>query len=422
MAFCGIFGLFLFFLYWFFMASVLYISHNGLSEPLGRSQILPYLWGLYRRGHRFRVLSFEPEGNVQPDPAAVPGSHVLEIRRRGEGMLSKIRDVQRGVQAAVTSPGSEREEVELIHCRSYLPTALGMLAREKGKLHGAKLIFDMRGFLPQEYLDGGHWKPTDIRYLVSKVFEAQLLAQVDAVVVLTERAKLSVCEWYHAVDMSPPPIKVIPCCVDMDLFRRDKIAGSAVKAELGFRGPVLVYSGSLGSWYMAREMAALYAKLRRVTPSLCFLVLTQSNGDLMADELSILGVLDEQVHITPCGYEEVPSYLSAADMGISFVRPAPSKAASSPTKIAEYLSCGLSVLTNSGVGDIDQIASGFPYLQVINDLSEDAMTEFAGSFCWDHVRRDAVRDDCRDFARVNFDLEGVGVSRYDSLYHEILES
>lgn len=413
---------FCFFIYWFFMASVLYISHNGLSEPLGRSQILPYLWGLYRRGHGFRVLSFEPEGSVPPEPAAVPGSHVFEIRRRGEGMLSKIRDVQRGVEAAVTSHGSETEEIDLIHCRSYLPTALGMLARVKGKLDRAKLVFDMRGFLPQEYLDNGHWKATDIRYLVSKFFEAQLLAQVDGVVVLTERAELSMREWYHAVDMQPPPIKVIPCCVDTDLFRRDEIAGSAIRAELGFGGPVMVYSGSLGSWYMAREMAAVYAKLRRATPSLCFLVLTQSNVDLMADELSVLGVLDEQVHITRCGYEEVPSYLSAADMGISFVRPAPSKAASSPTKIAEYLSCGLSVLTNSGVGDIDQIARGFPHIHVMRELSEDTMSKFAGSFSWDHVRRDAVRDGCREFARVNFDLEGVGVSRYDSFYHKIIES
>ena len=404
------------------MASVLYISHNGLTEPLGRSQILPYLWGLYHRGHRFRVLSYEPEGYIPPKAAAVPGSHIFEIRSRGEGLLDKIKDFHHGVEAALHSPGFDGQKIDLIHCRSYLPTALGMWAREKGKLHGAKLIFDMRGFLPQEYLDCGHWKVTDFRYLISKVFEAQLLAQVDGVVVLTERARFLVCEWYRAVDMRPPPIRVIPCCVDMDAFRRDEIAGSAVKAGLGFQGPVMVYSGSLGSWYMAREMASVYAKLRSVTPSLCFLVLTQSNVDLMTDELSLLGVLDEQVYITRCVYEEVPAYLSAADLGISFVRPAPSKAASSPTKVAEYLSCGLFVLTNSGVGDIDQIARGFPHIHVMNDLSEEAMTKFAGSFCWDHVRRDAVRDDCREFARVNFDLEGVGVSRYDSFYHEIIET
>ena len=38
---------------------VLYLSHTGLTEPLGRSQVLPYVLGLARRGWDFTILSFE---------------------------------------------------------------------------------------------------------------------------------------------------------------------------------------------------------------------------------------------------------------------------------------------------------------------------------------------------------------------------
>src|ERR1041384_7457231 len=38
---------------------VLYISYNGMLDPLGQSQVIPYLKGLSRRGVTFTLLSFE---------------------------------------------------------------------------------------------------------------------------------------------------------------------------------------------------------------------------------------------------------------------------------------------------------------------------------------------------------------------------
>jgi len=38
---------------------VLYLTYDGLTDPLGRSQILPYIVGLARMGVRFTVVSFE---------------------------------------------------------------------------------------------------------------------------------------------------------------------------------------------------------------------------------------------------------------------------------------------------------------------------------------------------------------------------
>src|SRR5687768_7432269 len=43
-------------------------------------------------------------------------------------------------------------------------------------------------------------------------------------------------------------------------------------------------------------------------------------------------------------YLRRPSYLSAADAGLSFIKSCFSKIASSPTKNAEYLACGLRTL------------------------------------------------------------------------------
>src|SRR3569832_236165 len=50
---------------------VLFVSYNGMLDPLGQSQVLPYLRELAKRGVRFTLLSFErakaytPEGVAQ---------------------------------------------------------------------------------------------------------------------------------------------------------------------------------------------------------------------------------------------------------------------------------------------------------------------------------------------------------------------
>ena len=41
---------------------VLFISYNGMLDPLGQSQVIPYLRELSKRGVRFTLLSFERAG------------------------------------------------------------------------------------------------------------------------------------------------------------------------------------------------------------------------------------------------------------------------------------------------------------------------------------------------------------------------
>ena len=41
------------------MKYCLYISYDGLLDPLGQSQIIPYLRNLNKKGYRFIVFSYE---------------------------------------------------------------------------------------------------------------------------------------------------------------------------------------------------------------------------------------------------------------------------------------------------------------------------------------------------------------------------
>ena len=37
----------------------LYLSYDGLTDPLGQSQVLPYIMGLGDKGFRFAIITFK---------------------------------------------------------------------------------------------------------------------------------------------------------------------------------------------------------------------------------------------------------------------------------------------------------------------------------------------------------------------------
>src|SRR3712207_4028804 len=51
---------------------VLYITYDGLTDPLGQSQILPYLKGLSLLGYRFTIFSFEKQDRF------IAGKEIIE--------------------------------------------------------------------------------------------------------------------------------------------------------------------------------------------------------------------------------------------------------------------------------------------------------------------------------------------------------
>jgi glycosyltransferase involved in cell wall biosynthesis len=343
---------------------VLFISYTGLAEPLGRSQILPYLAGLASSGHRFLVMSFEKKrGPSDMSPSEVrtllpPGVDWIPLPyHKTPTVAATFWDIMLGIARGLREPG-----INMIHARSTVPAAMAWVIATVRRL---PWIFDVRGYMAKEYVDAGHWPANSMLALITDAIERRLLARASGLVYLTSRAAATQRE-----SRSTPPIVVIPCAVDLDRFRRADAEGRAIRDRYGLGdGPLMTYAGSLGSWYLPSEMLDFLAVGRSVIPDLRFLVLTPHVG-LMETEARRRG-LSAAVHAVSVLPAAMPAHLSAADFGISFVAPSPSKAASSPTKIAEYLACGLPVVSNAGVGDVELQARGAPWVVIRRLCSSD---------------------------------------------------
>jgi glycosyltransferase involved in cell wall biosynthesis len=274
----------------------------------------------------------------------------------------------------------------------------------------------MRGFWPDERVEGGIWnlnKPIyRLVYNYFKRAEMKFIKRADHIISLTQNAKSEIQSWQTGLS----EISVIPTCVDMDLFNPDKIDIAKAKElqnslELGADDFLFIYVGSWGTWYLTDDILSFYKAAKDVIPEARLLILTPDKPDL-GDLKS-----DPSISIKKATRLEVPTYLFLAQASICFVKPSFSKKASSATKMAESWAMNKRVITNSGWGDINWFTEQqCPFVEVIK---ESSATEFKNIAL--RLKQLPNSAEFRNDLIGKFDLKS-GVLRYDEIYKKLLHA
>ncbi len=410
--------------------NALYICYFGLREPLVQTQVLPYIRQIREAGINFSILTFEANPKdtwtteqIEDEKAklAVEGIKWNFLTyHKAPSAPATVYDVLNG--ARLIREIIEREQIDILHARIHTPALMGLIAKKLSRKK-PKLIFDIRGFFPEEYTDGGMWKENGWLYKSVKRVEKRLLKESDGFVVLTEKARsiLFPESKETGFDKVGRPVEVIPCCVDLHRFEQiDENAKNKIQSDLSLKNKrVIVYVGSLGTWYLADEMADLMETAREENAQTFALVLTQSAPEIMSERLKTFGFSNEDFLVIKVAPAEIPKYLSAADIAVSFIKPCFSKLSSSPTKIAEYLASGIPVITNRGVGDVAEQIETDKTGAIVEDFSRESYRKALRKI--ENLRKFTdLQEVCRQSARERFDLERVGGAKYRLLYEKIL--
>ena len=405
---------------------VLFISYNGMLDPLGQSQVIPYLRELARRGVRFTLLSFErpkaftPEGMAQCEQLRQKLQadgiewHWLPYHQR-PSVPATIYDVLAGLRKA--SKLVKRNRIEMVHARGHIPATIALGVKKR---FGTKMIFDVRGLMAEEYVDAEHWREGGIPYRITKATERRILAATDAVVTLTERIWPIIREW-EGLRGRAVHHEVIPCCVDLSLFKFSETERARRREELRLGDRLtLVYSGSLDGWYLTEKMVDFFAAVLKHRSDAHLLWLTTGSHDRVRELMSSRNVGAGNFSVLSIPSAQVPSYLAAADAGMAFIKRCVSKIASSPTKNGEYLACGLPLIINAGVGDSDALINDWKAGVLIEEFTQDEFGE-AGRKIEEMVAQPEVRKNARSVAEELFDLNTIGAERYATLYERVLD-
>ena len=394
----------------------LYICYLSLDDPLVHSQVVAYLEGLAARGHTIHLLTFDTP--LTPDRRERLRA---DLERRGitwhsrryhkrPSLPATVYDATTGAFAALGL--MRRHRLNAVHARNHVPAAMALILK---RLSGCRMIFDLRGLMAEEYVDAGTWKRGGLAYRLTNRVQRAAIRRADAMVMLTEAVRRHL--FGHRDDAAPR--SVIPCCVDLVSFNGAAPAAADVRGELGVgERPVMVYVGKFSGWYLEREMVEFFATAREGCPGLMFLVLTQSDPAIIEAEFARAGIGAQDYRVARVAPEEVGTYLSVAEFGLSFVRPCFSKISSSPTKIGEYLAAGLPVVSTAGIGDVDELLEGRDVGMLVRNLDERGY-EAAAQAALALAADPQARERCRRVAREALSLDEVGIPRYDGLYRTV---
>jgi len=333
------------------MTPTLYLTRNGLLEPLGQSQVFGYLREL-SRDHAITLITYEkPEDRADSarmaramDACAAHGIRWLPQTFRPRSSIIAPALSILGLALLVWRE-VRGGRAELIHARSYIPAAVALAVH---RVTGVPFIFDMRALWPEERITAGQLKRGSILHRAIVGIERACLRDAAAVVSLTHAAVVHLKREY-AKELDGQQIVVIPTCADLDRFTpaSDRPSGPTVHGCIG-----TILSG----WFRTDWLAAWLSTVAMDDPNARFDIVTRDDADGARAALDPTNALRDRLTIGPRPSEEMPDGVRGHDLSVMFYAGGEiSELGRSPTRMAEVLGCGLPVVANEGVGDVARI-------------------------------------------------------------------
>lgn len=403
------------------MISILYLTYDGLTDSLGKSQILPYIIGLSKHQYLFYIISFEKKEQYQQNKIYIEGlckqNNIIWIPlsyTKKPPVISTIYDVFK-LKISVKNL-LKTEKIDLIHCRSYITSLVGLKYKNKRNI---KFIFDMRGFWADERVEGNIWNLKNpiykIVYSYFKKKEKLFLKNSDTIISLTEKAISEILKLNTSISNSK--IRVIPCATDFNKFDPENLSSKSnirEKLNINERSFVLTYLGSLGTWYLLDEMMAFFKQLLRKYPDAVFLFISPEPFENITKTAKKFNIDKRSIRHCFIRHDEIPQYLSITDLGIMFIKPTYSKMSSSPTKFAEFLAMDIPVLCND-IGDLEQHTNQIPGCYCISSFSDKTFADVINKLKLKHNYMSEIRNKAKEI----YDL-AYAVNTYSEVYKKVI--
>ena len=210
-----------------------------------------------------------------------------------------------------------------------------------------KCIVDMHGARPEEYLYSLKSTSKNWYWGLLENYERDSSTLADIIICQSFAMKRHIMDKYKADENK---ILVYQCGVDTSSFYKNDEIRRKIRNDLRIAEDniVFVYSGGLHAWQKVDKAIAFFAAYYSFDSHSKFLVLTHDVGLLeqVMDRQQVSKEIRENVICKSLGFAEVPHYLNAADVAFLFRDNVVMNAVASPTKLAEYMACGLPIISS----------------------------------------------------------------------------
>ena len=336
------------------------------------------------------------------------GIQWLPLRyHKSPGMLAKAYDISIGI--VFCSLLCIKEKVQIIHARGYVVSVIALVIR---RIFHVPFIFDMRGFWVDQRVELGLWREDSRIFYFAKWLEGKFLQRASVVFALSSAAVEAMKKW-PAVKGHPINFEVVTTCTDLDLFQPP-----AEGPRFNPKKPFTVgYVGSAGQGYLFEPVLDLFLEIQRLKPDARIKIINRKDHVLIQELLNAREIDPAAVELLSCDYPEVPQKMGDMDIGLFFYQWEKTHVSSVPTRMGEFLACGVPCLSNVGGAGIIEILEKEGVGVVLKDFDVPSVRDAAVAaitLATDNERRTR----CIESAKRHFSLD-VGVKTYEKVYRDL---
>lgn len=309
------------------------------------------------------------------------------------------------------------KKINVVHCRGHLPAIPGLISKI---LFKKKFIFDCRGLWADERIDNHSWNNKNIFhnkiYIFFKKLEYLYFNKADHIIVLTQKIKNILLQ---SLILESKNLSVIPCCADFNFFRifpkvdiiKRKTVLNLIKNDL-----VIGYFGSISNIYLPNEMINFFLYCKKIYKNPILIFFSDNFTYLINQTKNFKKLKVHDYKLISLSPNNLPINYNICDLTLCFVKNSKARDASSPTKIAESLACGVPVLCNSGVGDIDNHLTFYDHsvFDVRNNSNLEKISKLIYKF--KKINKKVIRSKSRKYYDKNIAHE-----EYNNIYKKILD-
>ena len=395
-----------------FKKKILYLTFDGLSDPLGRSQIFPLINNLSKK-YEFNIISFEKEIFYKEYKNSIQHTtfqknvkhHIIQYNKsKFLKFFSLLIFTQKLIKFIFF------KKIDLIHIRGY-QSILFLLPFTFFK--NIKIIFDIRGFWPDEKVDRSNWKRFNIKFKLFKKLEHIVISYSKAIVCLTENSKSIIKSNFN---FKKNKIFVIPTCSSQYKFNLNNknISNNPKDYQVTNIG----YLGTTSGAYNFENSIIFIKTMIENKFNIVFNIYTFDEFDKIIYFLNKYKISPQYYNIKSIQYNDIQNYIKKNDFMIFYLNKNYSIQASFPTKISEILLCGIPIICNAFNSDIKSIIdkNDFFFEFDYNDIDINKIKNFIVKI---NNNRNIYEKKINEFAKKNFE-SSISFKKYENIYNLVL--
>lgn len=392
------------------MKNILFITWDGPQTNYMEGLFLPIFDQIQKSSeYRFHIIQFTWGTNINTSRIKQKAESLNifytkhTVYRKPNVLIGSLFSIQKGVKFLEKYIATN--SIDIVMPRSTMPAI--MVNRIKDRKF--KLIFDADGLPLEERVDFSGLSPDSLQYKFLRKEESKMLLNADFV--FTRSKKVIKIHLSTIGGKNLEKFSVVTNGRDINFFKPNNDFRIEIRKEIKASDTtkVFVYSGSLGPQYGWDEMILIFEEFLTRNNDSKFLILS---GNLEYANARIPNHIKEHFVLKNAAFEDVPKYLSAADIAFALREPKYSMTAVAPIKIGEYLLMGIPIIASKGIGDSEKLLKKNPNCFLYNHHSISSL-EKALIFIQNSDANN--QDKIRAFGVDNFSLEKSALTYVESL-------